>query len=179
MVWVLASCVGCDQVTKLVAESQLKDAGVISFWGDVFRLAYAENRGAFLGFGSAWPEPWRWLAFTLLATLVVAASLVWLISRVFSGLGSAEGEAGARSTRRFGLAEWAMILIAAGGIGNLVDRVLRDGHVIDFMNLGVGSLRTGIFNVADLQIMVGLGLLMFSPRPKPKPALAEAPQRTD
>jgi signal peptidase II len=157
MVWVLASCVGCDQVTKLVAASQLKDAGVLSFGGDVFRLAYAENRGAFLGFGSAWPEPWRWLAFTLLATLVVGASLVWLMSRIFE-----------RSARRFSLAEWAMVLIAAGGIGNLVDRVLRDGHVIDFMNLGVGSLRTGIFNVADLQIMAGLGLLMLSPRPTPK-----------
>jgi signal peptidase II len=159
MIWVLASCVGCDQVTKLVAASQLKDAGVLSFGGDVFRLAYAENRGAFLGFGSAWPEPWRWLAFTLLATLVVGASLTWLVSRMFD-----------RSLRRFSLAEWAMALIAAGGIGNLVDRVLRDGHVIDFMNLGVGSLRTGIFNVADLQIMFGLGLLMFAPRPGAKAA---------
>jgi signal peptidase II len=158
MVWVLASCVGCDQVTKLVAASQLKDAGVLSFGGDVFRLAYAENRGAFLGFGSAWPEPWRWLAFTLVATLVVIASLAWLVSRMLEH----------RSGRRFSLAEWSMALIAAGGLGNLVDRVLRDGHVIDFMNLGVGSLRTGIFNVADVQIMVGLGLLMLSPRPTPK-----------
>lgn len=170
MVWVLASCVGCDQVTKLVAASQLKDGGVLSYGGDVFRLAYAENRGAFLGFGSTWPEPWRWLAFTLLATLVVVASLFWLVSRMLEH----------RSSRRFALAEWSMALIAAGGLGNLVDRVLRDGHVIDFMNLGVGSLRTGIFNVADVQIMVGLGLLMLSPRPKVEAAPVEAsPPRSD
>jgi signal peptidase II len=162
MIWVLASCVGCDQVSKLVAASQLKDAGVLSFGGDVFRLAYAENRGAFLGFGSAWPEPWRWLAFTLLATLVVVASLGWLVSRMFEH----------RAGRRFSLAEWAMALIAAGGLGNLVDRVLRDGHVIDFMNLGVGSVRTGIFNIADVQIMVGLALLLVAPRPQSKSQLA-------
>jgi signal peptidase II len=152
MAGVLLSCVGCDQVSKLVAQSTLKSAGVISFWGDLVRLSYTENTGAFLGFGSAWPEPWRWLAFTLVATLVVIASLWWLAARVF-----------APPVRRFSFAEAAMLLIAAGGIGNLVDRVLRDGRVIDFLNLGVGSLRTGIFNVADVQIMVGLFMLMFSP----------------
>lgn len=156
----LASCVGCDQVTKRVAAEQLKDAGVISYFGDFFRLAYAENRGAFLGFGSAWPEPWRWLAFTLLATVVVVASLVWLVARLLG-----------RRRRKLALAEWAMALIAAGGIGNLVDRVLRDGHVIDFLNFGIGPVRTGIFNVADVQIMVGLGLLMLAPRAA-SPALA-------
>jgi signal peptidase II len=151
MAGVLLSCVGCDQVSKFVAQSTLKSAGVISFWGDLVRLTYTENTGAFLGFGSAWPEPWRWLAFTLVATLVVIASLWWLVGRLFA------------PERRFSFAEAAMLLIAAGGIGNLVDRVLRDGRVIDFMNLGVGSLRTGIFNVADVQIMAGLFLLMFSP----------------
>ena len=70
------------------------------------------------------------------------------------------------------LAVWAMVLIAAGGMGNLVDRVLRDGRVIDFMNLGLGPVRTGIFNVADVQIMVGLGLLLLGRRrvePGPEP----------
>jgi signal peptidase II len=57
-----------------------------------------------------------------------------------------------------------MVLIAAGGMGNLVDRVLREGRVIDFMNLGLGPVRTGIFNVADVQIMVGLGLLLLGRR---------------
>jgi signal peptidase II len=46
-------------------------------------------------------------------------------------------------------------------MGNLLDRIVRDGSVIDFMNLGLGHLRTGIFNVADVQIMLGLGLLLL------------------
>ncbi|MGC4095906.1 MAG: signal peptidase II [Nitrospira sp.] len=55
----------------------------------------------------------------------------------------------------------AWILILSGGAGNLLDRVLHDGHVIDFMNLGIGSLRTGIFNVADVYITTGVLLLII------------------
>ena len=33
--------------------------------------------------------------------------------------------------------------------------------VIDFMNVGIGSLRTGIFNVADMAIMLGAGILVL------------------
>ena len=57
-----------------------------------------------------------------------------------------------------------MLLVSAGGVGNLVDCIVRNGHVIDFMNLGLGPVRTGIFNVADVQIMVGLGLLLLARR---------------
>ena len=85
------------------------------------------------------------------ALVVVGASLVWLASQT-------------REPRHHSLAVWAMVLVAAGGAGNLVDRVVRDGRVIDFMNLGLGPVRTGIFNVADVQIMVGLGLLLLGRR---------------
>jgi signal peptidase II len=57
-----------------------------------------------------------------------------------------------------------MVLVAAGGAGNLVDRIVRDGRVIDFMNLGLGPVRTGIFNMADVQIMAGLALLLLGRR---------------
>jgi signal peptidase II len=45
--------------------------------------------------------------------------------------------------------------IISGGIGNLVDRLLNKFSVIDFLNFGIGSLRTGILNVADLSITFG------------------------
>ncbi len=44
--------------------------------------------------------------------------------------------------------------------GNLLDRVLHHGRVIDFMNLGIGNLRTGIFNVADVFITAGIVLVL-------------------
>jgi signal peptidase II len=144
-------CVGCDQASKRVAAEILKGAETLSFWGDLFRLTYAENSGAFLGLGGAWPAPVRWLVFTGAALVVVAFSAWWVVSQL-------------RRQPHGSLAIWAMVLIAAGGMGNLVDRIVREGRVIDFMNLGVGSVRTGIFNIADVQIMVGLGLLLLGRR---------------
>jgi signal peptidase II len=151
MAGVALFCIGCDQASKRVAAEVLKGTETLSFLGDVLRLTYAENRGAFLGLGGSWPEPLRWLAFTGAALLVVAASLAWIISQ-------------ARHRRHHNLAVWAMVLVAAGGAGNLLDRIVRDGRVIDFMNLGLGPVRTGIFNMADVQIMVGLGLLLLGRR---------------
>ena len=49
----------------------------------------------------------------------------------------------------------------AGGVGNLVDRV-REGYVVDFLNMGIGPVRTGIFNVADVCIVVGMALLAWA-----------------
>ena len=49
----------------------------------------------------------------------------------------------------------------SGGISNMIDRVLS-GAVIDFMNIGIGNLRTGIFNVADMAIMAGLFLVVIA-----------------
>jgi signal peptidase II len=152
-------CVGCDQASKRVAADVLKGTETLSYLGDVFRLTYAENSGAFLGLGGGWPEPVRWAVFTGAALAVVAASAGWVVAQL-------------RRPRHDALAVWAMVLIAAGGMGNLVDRVLREGRVIDFMNLGLGPVRTGIFNVADVQIMVGLGLLLLGRR---RPPLEAAP----
>jgi signal peptidase II len=49
----------------------------------------------------------------------------------------------------------ALSLIAGGGLSNLIDRIAYGGYVIDFLNIGLGGLRTGIFNIADVAIMVG------------------------
>jgi signal peptidase II len=45
-----------------------------------------------------------------------------------------------------------MAAVVAGGAGNLVDRIWFQGGVVDFLNVGFGNLRTGIFNVADMYI---------------------------
>jgi len=50
-------------------------------------------------------------------------------------------------------------LMWGGGASNLIDRASR-GHVVDFLNLGVGSLRTGIFNVADVAVLLGAVLIV-------------------
>jgi signal peptidase II len=55
----------------------------------------------------------------------------------------------------------AFALLIAGGMGNLMDRLMYDGYVVDFINVGLGPLRTGIFNVADIAVTLGLLILML------------------
>jgi signal peptidase II len=47
-----------------------------------------------------------------------------------------------------------LALFVAGGLSNWIDRVTQ-GRVVDFLNVGVGPIRTGVFNIADLAIMAG------------------------
>jgi signal peptidase II len=61
----------------------------------------------------------------------------------------------------------AVALLFAGGVGNLIDRITSGGSVVDFINLGIGSVRTGIFNVADVAITVGV-LILLSAASRPQ-----------
>ena len=65
----------------------------------------------------------------------------------------------------------SVILIVGGGFGNIYDR-MRYGSVTDFMHIKFGSLQTGIFNVADVSIMVGMIVLLLHAFFK-KPDVAE------
>ena len=51
---------------------------------------------------------------------------------------------------------FVLALSVAGGVSNLIDRVAAGGLVMDFLNLGIGRLRTGIFNVADMALTFGV-----------------------
>ena len=70
----------------------------------------------------------------------------------------------------------AVAFILAGGIGNQIDRISNHGLVTDFINLGIGPLRTGVFNVADMAVTFGgiaIALMMLRNQP-PEPAGAIA-----
>jgi len=150
LILVFLGSVGCDQVTKQVAQRTLRGVPMQSYLGDTFRLLYIENTGAFLGMASDWAGQLRWVAFTLFASVIVVVSSVVGVRRF------RRTNAPWFSSRMLG-----PLLVAAGGLGNLIDRVSREGAVVDFMNAGIGELRTGIFNVADVQIMIGCALWAF------------------
>jgi signal peptidase II len=139
---VLVSCVGCDQTTKSVAQSFLSETDVWSLWGDTVRLQLAYNSGAFLSLGATLPEAWREGIFSVGTSGLL---LVLLGFALFSKSASS-------------LEILAYSLMLAGGVGNLIDRMMNS-YVVDFINIGVGSLRTGVFNLAD--IAVSLGVLML------------------
>ena len=143
---ILLSCVGCDQATKVIAKEYLPRNEIMSFASDTVRLQYVENKAGFLSMGSSLPEKTRELIFTVGAGAIVVLMLCYLL--VASSL---------RPTTTI-----ALSLICGGGFGNLIDRILYDGHVIDFLNVGIGGLRTGIFNVADVALMAGAFLILLS-----------------
>jgi signal peptidase II len=145
MLIVLTFCIGCDQVTKSIAEDKLKTEPMQSFLADTFRLQYAENTGAFLSLGSNLSKPVRTILFTVI-------SGVLLIALVFYILLNADVNRGQTI---------ALSFILGGGLSNLADRIINDGRVVDFMNMGIGSLRTGIFNIADVAIMAGMAVILL------------------
>lgn len=142
---IFTSCIGCDQATKLIAKRQLVPGEVFSYAGDTFRLQYAENTGAFLSLGARLPESWRQWIFTILTGVFLLGLLVYLLA--------------SKTLTRTAFV--CLALVCAGGIGNLIDRIAYDGRVVDFLNVGIGPLRTGIFNVADMAITFGALLLLL------------------
>jgi signal peptidase II len=144
LVLIASSTIGCDRVTKQLATALLADRPTRSLLADTVRLQYAENAGGFLSLGAGLPPGARSAIFTAATALLLAVLLVALL----------------RSRSSF----WrtaGVSLLFAGGVSNLIDRVLR-GTVVDFLNVGVGWLRTGIFNVADVAIMLGIGIVVLT-----------------
>jgi signal peptidase II len=147
----LSCCVGCDQVSKSAARSMLHSGVTESLFADSLRFQLTENPGSFLSLGASLPEQLRFGLFTAAVTVVLV------------GLVCAALFARRLSTARF----VSLALLAGGGISNLIDRLLYDGRVTDFLNVGMGTLRTGIFNLADMAILAGALLLVLKMRASP------------
>jgi signal peptidase II len=145
---VLISCIGCDQISKSAARHYLPGTGVHSYLSDTFRLEYAQNPGAFLSLGESLSPTLRYYGFIVGVGVFVLGLLAW----------------GMTSSRVSRLQRVAIAAIGAGGGSNLIDRLRFDGAVTDFLNVGLGSLRTGIFNVADAMLMLGVVVLLISSR---------------
>jgi signal peptidase II len=139
----LLVCIGCDQSTKYTAKHFLEGKQSLSYLGDTFRLTYTENIGAFLGFGAGVPQKLRFSIFISLSLMLFGFLFFIVCSKKLTSLTVFSGT-----------------LIIGGGFSNLIDRIFNKGSVIDFINIGLGPIRTGIFNLADLAILGGA--IMFA-----------------
>lgn len=138
--------IGCDRITKDKAVTHLKGQEPLSFLDGLLTLTYHENTGGMLSLGSNLPDAIRFSVFTALVGLVLFAGLAYILLKPMTKLSFTVG-----------------LLILAGGFGNLYDRAVNDGRVVDFILLQLGPLRTGVFNVADVAIMAGLvGFFLIS-----------------
>ena len=129
-----AGLIGLDQLTKILIDSNMQlhqSIPIISF-GDtnVLNITYERNPGAAFSI----------LLFT--AVVIVVMLYLMLSKRV-----------------KKPTYIWSMSLIVAGGIGNLINRVIR-GEVVDFIDVRI--INFAVFNVADICAVLGaLGLLLF------------------
>jgi signal peptidase II len=148
VILVIAAAFASDLTAKYFARAYLRGAGTVRVAGHLLLMTYAENDGAFLGLGHAWPRPLKLVVFSGLSAIVVAAAGMWA----------------ALNARLEDLQVFALSVITGGGLGNLVDRLTHDGRVTDFLNVGVGTLRSGVFNLADVYLLAGMILLLMTSR---------------
>ena len=131
--------IAADQLTKLlfldIFENRYESIPVIK---GVLSFQLVHNDGA--GFSILAGKTLFLIIFTAVALLLV---LFLLISRRLKS----------------SVADWGLLLVLSGGIGNLIDRVFRGGKVVDFIK--TDFIDFPIFNVADICIVVGAGLLVL------------------
>jgi signal peptidase II len=147
--------IGCDRVTKDLAKEHLKDKPPHSYLNNTVKLQYVENTGAALSLGDTLPKTLNVLLLSVIPLLILIIVFAYTI----------------KNSREMALGKlFSIALIFAGGIGNIIDRILFDRHVPDFIIIGFKDLHTGVFNIADVCVMAGVaGLLFFYQRPKPSP----------
>lgn len=135
---VIILLVAIDQIIKVIVDSFLRPIGEINVIPNILRFRYLENDGAMMGFMEGKTD-----IMTILALICFAGVAVL----IFSG----------KITNKVDLINF--VLVCAGGLGNIIDRVLR-GFVIDYIE--VLFVDFYVFNFADCLITVGAFLLFFN-----------------
>ena len=142
LVVVLVVVVLLDQVTKLAVQDNLALNQQVDVVGSVVRLTYIHNPGAAFGI---YLGPLSRHVFLILSLLVLG-----VLAALF-------GFTPAHDRVRL----LAIALICGGALGNLVDRVRSPDGVVDFVDVGLGSMRWPVFNVADVAVTAGaIGLAL-------------------
>lgn len=142
-IWLAVVVVVLDQASKQVAITMLhyqQPVVVLPF----FNLTLSYNTGAafsFLSNAGGWQ---RWL-FVVLAAVASVVLIVWM----------------SRLTRRDVWLAASMAMILGGALGNLIDRIWRDGRVVDFIQLYYHHWYWPTFNLADSAITVGVTFLLI------------------
>lgn len=129
-----------DQLTKYLAQLYLAGGRGVSLIPGVFQLYYLENRGA--AFGMLTDRQW----FFVVVAVAMTAAAAYVYLRLPSG-------------RHYFLLRIVCVLIAAGALGNMADRI-RCNYVIDFLYFSL--IDFPVFNVADCYVCVGAALGVLS-----------------
>lgn len=138
--------IALDQISKFWIRANVEPGSQGEILGDYLTLHNVENTGAFLGMGSDFSPVLKILLLNVLPVVVLALVLFHIFRD--------------KTLDRKSLIGFSCII--GGGIANIYDRILY-GSVTDFLHIDLGGVfRTGIFNFADMSVMVGMGLLLLS-----------------
>jgi signal peptidase II len=130
-----------DQLTKWLVVEKMELRESIPLIPDWFYLTSHRNPGA--AFGILANQRW----FFIVTTVIVIVGLVWYLVKI-------------RNEKGRQMLAWALSLVLGGAIGNFIDRVAT-GEVVDFFDFHHGTFYYPIFNVADIAIVTGVGLIFL------------------
>jgi signal peptidase II len=138
--------IGLDRITKIYIRNNFRYyEEILPFKHNYhFLITRTENTGAFLSLGDSLSNPWRFILLTLMPAAVLLFGLLYVLLK----------------NNLHKLSTLGIILVLGGGMGNLYDRWVYNG-VTDFMFIKFKWFQTGVFNVADMSIMAGVGILLI------------------
>ncbi len=127
-----------DQLSKYYIVSNFQIGGTAEFLKGFIDIIYINNKGG--AWGILHGYTWALLSITAIVMVICFTLLLKL----------------GKSNK---ILFWAITLVLFGGIGNMIDRIFRDGNVVDFLHFQFWPTFP-IFNVADCAVVVGGGLLI-------------------
>ena len=142
LIAVVILLVSADQMIKLWAIENLKGADSMQFIkiGDteILNLTYLENNGAVFGSFSGM----RFMLIGVTAVMIIVCSFMLI-----------------KNYKKSKFFSWSLALVISGGIGNLIDRIFRNGRVVDYFDVKLFNF--AIFNFADCCVVIGVIMLMI------------------
>ena len=138
--------IALDQISKFFVRANVTPYKTTQLIGDKFILTNVENSGAFLSLGSDLNPTLKSIFLLVLPVAVLGYVTYYILSQ--------------KDLDKFSVIGFSCII--GGGIANVYDRILY-GSVTDFFHIDLGGVfRTGVFNLADMSVMLGMGLLLYS-----------------
>ena len=154
---VLLSNFSCDQLSKRIVRNKVEYFEEIPIVKGHFTLTKVENTGAFLSVGNSLPAELKVILLAILPLLALSIATLYLFL----------------NDRLTHLRIAGICFLIGGGMGNIIDRLFY-GSVTDFLHLQVGRFQTGVFNMADVSIVIGLIMILISSRRRSRQPMSDS-----
>ena len=139
-----------DQLTKSLVVRAVEPGQMIPILGDFLWLWHVRNKGMAFSLGNSFPDSIRTVLFIALPVVILVILVIYYF----------------RNREINVLQRWCFASILGGGLGNLIDRILRPDGVVDYISFKffglLGMQRYPAFNVADSAVVVAGILLIIS-----------------